>query len=119
MAREACPGPEFLSIRRNGVPAFASQRARTSPVGPAPTIRTCGWLTTFAPRFTGRYRSAIVGEPACGVKADRTAQWIARRSSEPLPDGHVSRGRCAGEPGGAFQVGVEGEVRLPLTSSST
>src|SRR5438477_9529714 len=73
MAREACPGPEFLSIRRNGAPAFASQRARTSPVGPAPTIRTCGWLTTFAPRFTGRYRSVIVGEAACSAKGDRTA----------------------------------------------
>jgi GNAT superfamily N-acetyltransferase len=24
----------------------------------------------------------IGGEPACGVKGDRTAQWIARRSSE-------------------------------------
>ena len=39
IARDACPGPECLSIRRNRVPVFASHRARASPVGPAPTIR--------------------------------------------------------------------------------
>src|SRR5262245_7010439 len=47
---------------RYGVPALASHRARTSPVGPAPTIRTCGWLQAVAPWWPTRYRSVIVGE---------------------------------------------------------
>src|SRR5215831_11415002 len=72
MARDACPGPEFLSMRRNGVPALASHRARTSPVGPAPTIRTCGWVTALVPGCAERNRSVIVGELAGGVKGSRT-----------------------------------------------
>src|SRR3954465_2259270 len=81
MARDACPGPEFLSMRRNGVPALASQRARTSPVGPAPTIKTCGWLTAFVPRCAERNRSVIVGELAGGVKGVGQGRIVGRDGS--------------------------------------
>src|SRR4051794_13849850 len=49
MAREASPGPESLSTRRNEIPALVSHRAKASPVGPAPTMRTSGRLTATVP----------------------------------------------------------------------
>src|SRR5260370_2976904 len=41
MARDVVPASGALSIMRKATPKRLSQSARTSPVGPAPTIRTC------------------------------------------------------------------------------
>jgi GNAT superfamily N-acetyltransferase len=46
---------------------------------------------TIAPRFSGKYRSVIVADPASRVKGDRTVQEIARRSSEPYQGQGIGR----------------------------
>src|SRR5262245_47184460 len=88
MARDPSPGPAFWSIRRNGVPALASQRARASPVGPAPTIST--WDSPIA-SLPGRERAPrprYSGHLAAGRLLNHTAGWPVPRPTGP---GFVNR----------------------------
>ena len=48
-AREVLPGSDALSMMRTLTPMSVSHRASTSPVGPAPTMRT--WSLGMAARI--------------------------------------------------------------------
>src|SRR5437762_1185646 len=58
MARDVVPGSAALSMIRTGIPWRVSQRAKTRPVGPAPTIRIWVSRTTGGLMFPG----AVGGE---------------------------------------------------------
>ena len=99
-AREVVPGSAVLSMIRTATPSLVSQSASTSPVGPAPTIKT-GTSVLDRLRDLCRQSWPEVSASACedrdGVGADDAPDRRGAAGVDVGPAGRAEKGR-AGDP---------------------